>query len=179
MVSAKRFKVVRATRLPLLLIAAVGAVVFAGCGGSSSNAAHPTSASSSAENVSMKIAGAKMSKALGYTTADGKGHDTYIPSDLKVKAGDTITVTVSNYDEGPHTFTSPQLGVNATIAPATNADKKIPSKTKFTFTAKQAGKYRWYCALPCDAKADGWAMTPEPDGDTDRTGYMAGYVVAS
>jgi plastocyanin len=185
MSSALFLKAFRAMRLPLLVVVVVtGAVAVASCGsgskassGSQSNAASATPAGS-VENVSMKIAGGKMAKALGYTTDDGKGHDTYIPSQFTVKAGSTIKVTVSNYDEGPHTFTSPELGVNATIAPATNADKKIPSKTTFTFTAKKAGKFRWYCALPCDAKAAGWAMTPGSNGP-DQDKYMAGYVVAA
>lgn len=171
--------------LALLAISAAGALVASGCGGSSSKAgAAPHSNASSAsggsvESVSLEIAGGKMAKKLGYTTPDGKGHDTYIPSELKVKAGDTIRVTVSNYDEGPHTFTSPELGVNAQISPAINADKKIPSKTTFTFVVKKAGKFRWYCALPCDAKASGWAMTPGSNGQPDRDKYMAGYVVAA
>jgi plastocyanin len=189
MSTALFLKAFRTMRLPLLVVVVTGAVAVAGCGsgskassGSQSNAASATPAQSGAEgsveNVSMKIAGGKMAKALGYMTNDGKGHDTYIPSQFTVKAGSTIKVTVSNYDEGPHTFTSPDLGVNATIAPATNADKKIPSKTTFTFTAKKAGKFRWYCALPCDAKAAGWAMTPGPNGPAQDK-YMAGYVVAA
>jgi plastocyanin len=183
-------RAIRAMRPALLVVVVAGAAAIAGCGGSSaksSSVSHNNAASAtpaqggaegSVENVSMKIAGGKMAKALGYTTDDGKGHDTYIPSELKVKAGSTIKVTVSNYDEGPHTFTSPDLGVNATIAPATNATKKIPSKTTFTIVVKKAGKFRWYCALPCDAKAAGWAMTPGSSGP-DQDKYMAGYVVAS
>jgi plastocyanin len=195
MVSTTPFKAVRVMRLPLLVATVVGVVVVAGCGSSksttsaatpaSSNAAPASSTASSApaqgatENVAMKIAGGKMAKQLGYIGPDGKGHDTYIPSTIKVKAGDTISVTVANYDEGPHSFTSPSLGVNASIPGAINATKKIPSKTTFTFTAKQAGKFRWYCMIPCDLKQNGWAMTANKNGEPSQDGFMAGYVVAS
>ncbi len=140
----------------------------------------------------MQVLTSKMAGKDGYLGPDGNGHDTFMlanlssaaaheaqtRSNLNVKAGDTITVTVTNYDEGPHTFTSPELGVNATIKPAINATKGIPSKTTFTFVAKKSGKFRWYCMDPCDAKHGAWAMTPDGT-ETDRVGYMAGYVVAS
>jgi heme/copper-type cytochrome/quinol oxidase subunit 2 len=185
--------------LPALAVAAAAA----GCGSSGSSkttasvsnttAATPAqSAPAATENVSMQVLTSKMAAKNGYLGPDGNGHDTFMlaslssgkahdaltRSNLTVKVGDTITVTVTNYDEGPHTFTSPELGVSATIAPATNATKGIPSKTTFTFTAKKSGKFRWYCMSPCDAKHGGWAMTSE-GGETDRVGYMAGYVVAS
>jgi plastocyanin len=175
-------------RRPLSVVSALAAVIalgaIAGCGGSgassksaSSNAA-VTPVAPSPQNVALKIAGGKMAKALGYTTPDGKGHDTYIPSSFSVTAGGQVTVTVTNYDEGPHSFTSPALGLNVQIPGAKNADKKIPSVTTFTFTVKQAGKYRWYCAIPCDHKANLWAMTPGKDGPS-QDGYMAGFVTAT
>lgn len=175
----------RAVRLPVLLTAGLAALALtAGCGSASTKASHASAAGGAGaqtggvQNVALKIAGGKMAKQLGYTTPDGKGHDTYIPSRFSVKVGEKVTVTVTNYDEGPHTFSSPEIGVNANIPGAKNADKGIPSKTTFTFVVKKAGKFRWYCALPCDAKAKGWAMTPDATG-TDRQGYMAGYVTAS
>ncbi|MGH2936900.1 MAG: hypothetical protein ACRDPE_02130 [Solirubrobacterales bacterium] len=71
-------------------------------------------------------------------------------------------MTVLNYDEGEHGFTSPQLGLNATF-PAGSAKK--PSRTTFTFRAPTSkGSYLWWCALPCDP----WAMS--------HVGYMRGYV---
>jgi plastocyanin len=175
----------RAVRVPVLLTASLAALAFtAGCGGGSTKATHASAAGGAGaqagvvQNVALKIAGGKMAKQLGYTTPDGKGHDTYIPSSFGVKVGEKVIVTVTNYDEGPHTFTAPDLGLNANIPGATNADKGIPSKTTFTFVVKKAGKFRWYCALPCDKKANGWAMTPTGTG-ADRDGYMAGYVTAS
>ncbi len=205
MVVRKLFDAITAGRRPLLVIAVVGAAVLAGCGGSSTakspagNAAPAAaetpapSALATTENVAMQVLTSKMAAKKGYLGPDGNGHDTFMlsslssaqaheaqtRSNLNVKVGDTITVTVTNYDEGPHTFTSPGLGVSATIAAATNATKGIPSKTTFTFTAKKAGKFRWFCAMPCDAKHGGWAMTAEPGGGTDQVGYMSGYVLAA
>lgn len=174
-------KAAPAWRPALLLLAVAGLIVAAGCGGSSkSSSASNASATSggSVENVSMEVLNGERATKLGHLGPDGKGHDMYLPSDLTVKVGDKVTVTVTNYDEGPHTFTAPDLGVNATIAPATDAKKGIPSKTTFTFIAKKAGKFRWYCMVPCDGKQKGWAMTPGASGP-GQDKYMAGYVVAA
>lgn len=164
--------------LPLVVVAAL----VAGCGSAATTrsvASKATKATSATvQNVPIKIAGGKLSKKLGYTTPDGNGHDTFIPADLNVKVGETVRVTISNYDEGPHTFTSPDIGVNQAIPGAKNATKGIPSVTTFTFVVKKAGKFRWYCTLPCDKKAKGWAMSADKTGPA-RDGYMAGYVTAS
>lgn len=170
-------------RALVVLLSAIGVVAVAtsGCGGSSKTV-KASSASiakgESGESVSMEILNGERAKKLGHLGPDGLGHDMYLPSDVTVKVGDKVTVTVTNYDEGAHTFTAPELGVNAEIKPAINADKGIPSKTTFTFTVAKAGKFRWYCALPCDGKQKGWAMTPGKSGP-DQEKYMAGYVVAA
>lgn len=198
MVTTKSFNSIRRKPVLILLPALVVAAAAAGCGssGSSKTSASVSNAAattqSATETVSMQILTSKMAGKDGYLGPDGNGHDTFMlanlsnaaaheaqtRSNLNVKAGDTITVTVTNYDEGPHTFTSPELGVNATIKPAINPDKGIPSKTTFTFIAKKSGKFRWYCMDPCDAKHGAWAMTPDGT-ETDRVGYMAGYVVVA
>jgi plastocyanin len=98
---------------------------------------------------------------------DGKWHDAFLPANLKVKAGDKVVVTVRNYDDGLHSFTSPTLHVNKIIKAAKDekGGKVKPVTTKFTFVApKKAGKYLWWCNQPCDP----WAMA--------HTGYMRGYV---
>jgi len=94
---------------------------------------------------------------------DGKWHDAYLPANFTVLAGVPVQVTVYNYDGGAHSFTSSTLGVNKLI-PAAKGNK--PSITTFTFTAKKAGKYLWWCNQPCDP----WAMS--------HVGYMRGYVSA-
>jgi len=96
---------------------------------------------------------------------DGKWHDAFLPADFKVHPGAKVTVTVENYDGGAHTFTSPSLAVNATL-PAGSLSH--PHQTTFTFTApKKAGRYAWWCAMPCDP----WAMSHD--------GYMRGYVTVA
>ncbi|MGZ4392021.1 MAG: hypothetical protein ACXVRK_07890 [Gaiellaceae bacterium] len=120
---------------------------------------------------------------------DGKGHDTMVPSTFGVKVGVPVQVTVINYDEGTHTITAPTLGLNQLIKPGTEFTKAPkgagatellnsvkPGITHFTFTIKKAGVYRWHCAVPCDAGANGWAMTPSKSG-ASRDSFMAGYIV--
>jgi hypothetical protein len=93
---------------------------------------------------------------------EGTWHDAYLPASFAVTPGATVKVTVLNYDEGEHSFTSTQLGLNVTF-PAGSAKK--PSKTTFTFRAPTGkGSYLWWCAMPCDP----WAMS--------HVGYMRGYV---
>jgi plastocyanin len=120
---------------------------------------------------------------------DAKGHDTMVPSTFAVKVGVPVKVTVINYDEGTHTITAPSLGLNALIKPGTEfttapkgagatelLNQVVPGITHFTFTVKKAGVYRWHCALPCDAGANGWAMTADSNGPS-KNGFMAGYIV--
>ena len=96
---------------------------------------------------------------------EGTWHDAFLPADFSVKPGATVKVTVYNYDEGEHSFTSAHLGTNVTIA-AGSATK--PKVTTFTFHAPaKAGSYLWYCAKPCDP----WAMSHD--------GYMRGYVTVA
>lgn len=85
-----------------------------------------------------------------YIGPNGKG-----AADLfSVPAGKEIQVVVDNKSAMPHTFTVAQLGLNIAIAPEATA--------KFTFTAKAAGTYSWYCSIPCGS----WVMS--------HAGYMKG-----
>jgi len=94
--------------------------------------------------------------------SDGAWHDAYLPADFSVKAGATVQVTVYNYDDMPHSFTSPEMGVNEEVAAGSESK---PSKTTFTFTAPaEAGSYEWFCDLPCDP----WSMS--------HFGFMKGHV---
>lgn len=121
--------------------------------------------------------------------ADAKGHDTMVPSTFGVKVGVPVHVTVINYDEGTHTITAPDLGLNQLIKAGTEfttapkgagateiLNEVVPGITHFTFTVKKAGVYRWNCSLPCDAGAQGWAMTSDKNGP-GQNGFMAGYIV--
>lgn len=97
--------------------------------------------------------------------SDGNWHDAYLPAGFTVKPGATVEVTVSNYDEAAHTFTSTGLGTNQMIA-AGSATK--PATTTFTFTAPtKKGTYEFHCMMPCDP----WAMS--------HTGFMKGAVTVA
>lgn len=79
---------------------------------------------------------------------DGAWHDAFLPAAFSVRAGTTVAVTVLNYDDMPHSFTSPMLAVNEMIAAGS---AKHPRTTTFRFTAPaRTGQYLWWCALPCD-----------------------------
>jgi uncharacterized cupredoxin-like copper-binding protein len=97
----------------------------------------------------------------GKKGSDGKWHDAFLPANFKVKKGARVVVTVKNFDDMPHTFTSPSLHVNKVIA---KGSENKASTTRFSFKAKKAGKFLWWCALPCDP----WAMS--------HVGFMRGYV---
>ncbi|MBN9621711.1 MAG: hypothetical protein J0H06_01980, partial [Actinobacteria bacterium] len=93
---------------------------------------------------------------------EGTWHDAFLPADFSVDPGASVKVTILNYDEGEHSFTSPMLGLNVTVAAGTPAE---PATTTFTFKAPaRTGTYMWFCAKPCDP----WAMS--------HFGYMRGFV---
>jgi hypothetical protein len=116
--------------------------------------------------------------ALGQKGSDGLTHDTTYGANFSVKKGQLVTVTVYNFDEGPHTITSKALGLNVPIAGATNEEKGIPSKKVFSFTPKKAGSFRWFCSVPCDAGQHYWAMAKTKQG-IGRDGYMAGHITVT
>lgn len=122
-----------------------------------------TAAPARTEDVRLAI---KSDVEHGKRGPDGKWHDAFLPADFTVHAGDKVVVTVANYDDGSHSFTSTTLGpVNVSI-PGGSATK--PSETTFTFTApSQPGTYSWYCAMPCDP----WAMA--------HVGFMRGDVTVT
>jgi plastocyanin len=97
---------------------------------------------------------------------DGQWHDAFLPADFSVKPGGTVTVTISNYDSGPHSFTAPSMNINE-IIPGGGTPSN-PRVVSFKFTApSKAGKYQWFCAVPCDP----WAMAHD--------GYMRGFVTVT
>ena len=108
---------------------------------------------------------------LGAKASDGLRHDTTLGASFSVPRGSRVTVTVYNYDEGPHTITAPKLGLNVTIPGAKNEEKGIASKKTFTFVANKTGKFLWHCTLPCDAGQSYWDMK----SPSKKIGFMAGY----
>jgi plastocyanin len=105
---------------------------------------------------------------------DGLLHDAFTPCDFTVYAGQEVNLTIINYDNGEHSFTSSSLGVNFVVPPSNETG--IPTVSNFQFNETTAGVYRWYCTYPCDMDAGGWAMTTGSDGQPDQIGYMGGFV---
>jgi plastocyanin len=132
------------------------------------------SAAESGQQLTATMYGSK----LGIKGPDGQPHDKLIPSDFVIKSGVPVTLTIVNYDEGPHSITAPDLGLNLVMKGGKEQPDKsvVPVTTTFHFTATKKGVFRWYCALPCDEKHGAWDMTAGYSGP-DREGFMAGFIV--
>jgi len=131
--------------------------------------------SSTSSSISAKYADITLTVQSDLTLGpDNKTHDTFVPCNFTVYAGQVVNLTVVNYDEGQHSFTSPTLNVNFQI-PASN-ESGVPSVSHFQFTDTTPGVYRWWCSVPCDTDSGGWAMTTGADGQPDQIGYMGGFV---
>jgi plastocyanin len=169
-----------ARRLSLMTMALATlavAGVAAGCGGSSNNseeranaaknAQAPATSGQATENVpaaSIKLM-IKSDEEHAKKGSDGEWHDAYLPANFSVDPGQKVNVTVYNYDDAAHSFTSTTLGVNEVIS---GGSETKPHKATFSFTAPaKAGKYEWWCALPCDP----WAM--------EQKGFMRGEVTVA
>jgi plastocyanin len=113
----------------------------------------------------------------GIKGPDGKGHDSFVPSSFVLHSGVPTTLNIINYDEGLHTITAPDLGLNLMITPGSSVGDEVqPVTTTATVTVPQAGVYRWYCAMDCDGGGGNWAMSNGFDGK-DQDGFMAGNIV--
>lgn len=122
--------------------------------------------------------------------SDGLYHDAFLPADVTVKPGQRVVMRFRNFDDAPHSFTSPDLpkggsipkgdmavqpGLTTMPAPGLGVDAVIPGArgstpgtATVTFTAPStAGRYFWFCKVPCDP----WAM--------GHDGFMRGYVTVS
>lgn len=153
----------------LSAIAIIVALVALSAGGSTHTTFVTTPAPGGAAAATPAVApqaltiGVKADDEHGRRGPDGKWHDAFLPADFSVHAGALVTITILNYDGGPHTFTAPGLHVNA-IIPG-NGALGHPQRITFSFRApKSPGSYQWWCAVPCDP----WAMTHD--------GYMRGVV---
>jgi uncharacterized cupredoxin-like copper-binding protein len=93
---------------------------------------------------------------------DGKQHDMFTKTDFAVKVGQPLRLKIDNTDDAPHSISSPVAGVNIITQPGVHT---------YTLVVSKAGKFQWYCMLPCDSDAGGWAM--------QHPGYMSGYITAT
>ncbi len=130
-----------------------------------------SSTKSSSVTQTMVIVG----HSLGAKGSDGLRHDTTLGASFSVPQGSKVTVTVYNYDEGPHTITAAKLGLNVTIPGAKDEKNGVPSSKTFTFTAAKAGTFLWVCALPCDKGQGYWDMK----STGKKIGFMAGYITVT
>ena len=89
---------------------------------------------------------------------EGKMHDAFSNTNFTVKVGQPLKIVVNNTDEGSHSLTSPVANVNLVVT---------PGKHTYTVVFTKAGKFQWYCVIPCDDDTKGWAM--------QHSGYMSGY----
>jgi hypothetical protein len=189
--------------MALGLMAGAVAVTASACGSSSTTpAAAPTTAAPKTVHITLvgKIdadkgpAGTFTSKAHWPATA---------PSDVTVAHGDTVVLTIKEYDDAPTALpagspygtvaggTETVNGVAATTvsnaeiahtfsipalglnAPLAKAPTGGFSTMVFTFTAGKAGSYTWRCFTPCGGGANG--MT----GSMATKGWMQGNLIVT
>ena len=93
---------------------------------------------------------------------DGIMHDTFTQTEFAVKVGQKLDLKIDNTDEGEHSITSPEIGVNIIVKPGVHT---------YELVVKEKGRFSWFCVIPCDDTANGWAM--------QHAGYMAGYITAT
>lgn len=168
----------------------LAAISLAGCGSQGQSSAASTSSSihaalpSQTATQSPQEQGQTMTiyvlrgEPYGVVGPDHKHHDTIAPANLVLRQGVPVTLTIINYDEGAHTITAPDLGLNIQIQPGQQQsnDTVKPVTTTYRFTPTKTGDFRWYCTLPCDKGGGYWAMTSGYDGP-DQDGFMAGYFI--
>ena len=89
-------------------------------------------------------------------------HDAFTKTEFAVKVGQKLDLKIDNTDEGEHSITSPEIGVNIIVKPGVHT---------YEIVVKEKGRFSWFCVIPCDDEANGWAM--------QHAGYMAGYITAT
>jgi plastocyanin len=126
----------------------VGAVslALAGCGSDAktATAGSPSSnASVAAADAPVSLPGTvnepKTGDATGGSIDVVLGDFFFGPSFIKVKSGQTVTLTIKNEGTSPHTFTSAALSIDETLQPGQSAEKAVtlPSATAFSCTFHQ------------------------------------------
>lgn len=96
------------------------------------------------------------------TGPDGAKHDAFTKTEFAVKVGQPLKLKIDNTDDVPHSITAPVVGVNIAAQPGTHT---------YTLVVNKAGRFQWYCMIPCDSDAHGWAM--------QNPGFMSGYITAT
>ena len=124
--------------------------------GAANSASTGTASTVPPKTINLKvIAGGKLGP-------DGIKHDTFTNTEFAVKVGQKLYLKIDNTDEGEHSITSPVIGVNLIVKPGVHT---------YQLVVKEKGRFSWYCEIPCDDEANGWAM--------QHAGYMSGYITAT
>lgn len=147
----------------------VGAALVLSACGSTSNGNAGTQAAAPPAPVALhfKIVGADDGK-LG---PDGAKHDLFQAlDDQPLVVGQQVTISIDNTDDGQHTMTAPELGLNILVPGKKDGQDGVAT---YTFTPTKAGNFRWFCAIPCDSDNNYWDMQASVDGP-DQSGFMAG-----
>ncbi len=121
----------------------------------------PSNATSGTTSLPAKTVALKVVPG-GKLGPDGIKHDTFSQTEFAVKVGQKLDLKIDNTDEGEHSITSPEIGVNIIVKPGVHT---------YEMVVKQKGRFSWFCVIPCDDEANGWAM--------QHAGYMSGYITAS
>lgn len=149
------------------LMMSIAALAQSGSKSESTTVSAKPAASSSATPATSKATAASSAVAVKIVGSykkgpDGQMHDAFTVTNFNVKVGQPQTLKIDNTDDVPHSITSPAAGVNIVAQPGVHT---------YTLTVDKAGKFEWYCMLPCDGDAHGWAM--------QHPGYMSGYITAA
>ncbi len=167
-----------------LIVAAV-AVTLSACGESSSGAADAPAATVG-KTINIEMIGKIDAETGEAGTFTGKEHwPSMAPSDITFAAGDTVVVTIKEYDDmvsalpagspyndvmggtmtvdGVATTTVPNSNLAHTFSipelginvPLAMAPEGGFSTTVFTFTVDKAGTYTWRCFTPCGGDPNG------------------------
>jgi hypothetical protein len=120
-----------------------------------------STAASATANLPAKLISLKV-VAGGKLGPDKIMHDTFTATEFAVKVGQKLDLRIDNTDEGEHSITSPEIGVNIVVKPGVHT---------YELVVKEKGRFSWFCVIPCDDSANGWAM--------QHAGYMSGYITAT
>ena len=145
-------------RLAALAVAVTGVgLLLAGCGGSNQSKQSALTFGFGPAEIGTKVpieppAGvAKVVLRVRIVPAEGVHGERTLPSSFAVRPDVPVTVVFMNYTTSAHTFTSPALGINQLIPPATGT---TPSTTAVTFTPGRYDVFEWYC-VHCGASMSG------------------------
>ena len=157
----------------MLSILAALALVATACGSSSTSVNQGTKLTGVTVNLHYTVVGADD----GDVAPDGNKHDTFklIGDQPTIHVGDTVNVSVANYDDMPHGMTFDNgLVPSQVIAPKKDSDPEF-TNTSYNFVATRVGDLRWHCPLPCDTDNAQWAMGLDQN-PLGRDGFMAGTI---